>query len=453
MICLSPTSEDTSVVATSSPELYVDPKHGILDGENTSVTSALLNRDSDAGLTTCEDSVQPNDKSPAVRGFGGIGLFTRESRKNGMCGTTGKMESVLSHSRENGACAVRCTVCRYLTGTKIIISASSPCPVLSVWLVPHPLEVMITPPLVLMLLRHQPNSFDRDLDTLLVEVPLQCISKLRAHVSLSPMSLWWCAIACPWSKKIAPALLLGARPGTSPAPPDQGHGSRNEPDEHVSAHCIGPTHVPVTFDGNGSRVSTANCTIGYHELTGTLCLGLNGSVSPPFRVSAPANTTTVAASRRSFSSIGLVMTLLPCRVVVSRSCQGAGGTTPDRGRSLGSGVEREPKVVGLIVAVLQVFQTHLRSRHVVPLPNPRGGELSYSDGCSSSLPLVLLQIRLSVVHGVCLHGESSVVQRTFHRDQTCPNLAELRKAENNQVDVDGSCRVAWHTTPNLRSTS
>ena len=42
MLCVSSTSEDTSVVATSSPELYVDPKLALLDGKSIGVTSVLL---------------------------------------------------------------------------------------------------------------------------------------------------------------------------------------------------------------------------------------------------------------------------------------------------------------------------------------------------------------------------------------------------------------------------
>ena len=42
MLCFSFTSEDTSVVVTSSPESYVDPKLALLDGKSICVTSVLL---------------------------------------------------------------------------------------------------------------------------------------------------------------------------------------------------------------------------------------------------------------------------------------------------------------------------------------------------------------------------------------------------------------------------
>ena len=42
MLCLSSTSEDTSVVVTSSPELYAEKKLAVLDGSRTGVRSVLL---------------------------------------------------------------------------------------------------------------------------------------------------------------------------------------------------------------------------------------------------------------------------------------------------------------------------------------------------------------------------------------------------------------------------
>ena len=61
MLCLPSTSEDTGVLVTSSPELYIDPKLAPLDGKNKGVTCS--SRQCPWAHNLREHFVQPIDQN------------------------------------------------------------------------------------------------------------------------------------------------------------------------------------------------------------------------------------------------------------------------------------------------------------------------------------------------------------------------------------------------------
>ena len=98
MLCLSSTSEDTSVVVTSSPELHAEQKLALLDGERISVTSALLTSTVTLGLITSEDFVQSLDQTVLSVDRKIVQHCVRDDSRDGTC--CGKWKSGKSDHKD-----------------------------------------------------------------------------------------------------------------------------------------------------------------------------------------------------------------------------------------------------------------------------------------------------------------------------------------------------------------